>query len=148
MREFDVASALHSPPRLATLASMQTAVFDTYDLFKRLTVAGMPEPQAEVLAGEHSLLIHERLASKHDLKELEASIKRCEASIKALEVSAKKHEASIKKHEALIKEPEFSIKALQASMESNFERLEKNLVTKLGGLLFLGFTALAVLIIL
>ena len=33
-------------------------------------------------------------------------------------------------------------------MNSNFERLEKNLITKLGGLFFLGFTALAALIIL
>ena len=73
MREFDVASALHSSPPLATLAFMQTAAFDTHDLVKRLTGVGMPEPQAEVLAGEHFLLIYERLASKRDLKELEAS---------------------------------------------------------------------------
>ena len=65
---------------------MQIAAFDTHDLVKRLTGVGMPEPQAEVLAGEHSLLIHERLASKRDLKELEASNKR---DIKALEVRLK-----------------------------------------------------------
>lgn len=35
----------------------------------------MSEPQAEILAGEHSLLIHERLATKRDLQELEASMK-------------------------------------------------------------------------
>ena len=47
MREFDVASALHSPPRLATLVFMEAVAFDTHDLVKRLTGVGMPEPQAE-----------------------------------------------------------------------------------------------------
>ena len=78
-------------------------------------------------------------ATKNNFKIQEAAIKRCEASIKALEVTAKKHEASIK-------ELEFSIKALEASMKSNFERIEKSLTIRLGGLLFLGITALAALI--
>ncbi len=38
---------------------------------KRLTQAGMPEAQAEVLADSQTKLIDEKLATKQDLKELE-----------------------------------------------------------------------------
>jgi hypothetical protein len=43
------------------------AVLDTYAFVKRLTAAGMPEAQAEVLADEQVRLIDDRLASKADL---------------------------------------------------------------------------------
>ena len=45
--EFDVASALHSPPRLITLALIEAVAFDTYDFVKRMTGVGMPELQAD-----------------------------------------------------------------------------------------------------
>ena len=41
---------------------------------KRLTQAGMPEAQAEVLADSQAQLIDEKLATKHDLKELETRL--------------------------------------------------------------------------
>ena len=44
---------------------------DTHAFVKELTDAGMPEPQAEVLARTHAKLIDEKLATKQDLKELE-----------------------------------------------------------------------------
>ena len=50
---------------------MSTIVFDTHAFVKRLTAAGMPEQQAEVLADSQAQLIDERLATKHDLEELE-----------------------------------------------------------------------------
>ena len=50
---------------------MDSIVFDTHAFVKELTDAGMPGPQAEVLARTHAKLIDEKLATKQDLKELE-----------------------------------------------------------------------------
>ena len=50
---------------------MDSIVFDTHAFVKELTHAGMPEPQAEVLARTHAKLIDEKLATKQDLKALE-----------------------------------------------------------------------------
>ena len=50
---------------------MDSIVFDTHAFVKELTDAGMPEPQAEVLARTHAKLIDEKLAAKQDLKALE-----------------------------------------------------------------------------
>jgi len=46
-------------------------IFDTHDYIKKLTTAGMPEAQAEVLASTQATLIEERLATKQDLLALE-----------------------------------------------------------------------------
>ena len=54
---------------------MDSIVFDTHAFVKELTDAGMPEPQAEVLARTHAKLIDEKLATKQDLKELELRLK-------------------------------------------------------------------------
>ena len=50
---------------------MDTIIFDTHAFVKELTDAGMPEPQAEVLARTHAKLIDEKLATKQDLEALE-----------------------------------------------------------------------------
>jgi hypothetical protein len=50
---------------------MGATSFDTHAFVKRLTQAGMPEAQAEVLADSQTKLIDEKLATKQDLKELE-----------------------------------------------------------------------------
>ncbi len=55
---------------------MEIAAFDTHGFVKRLTGAGMPEAQAEILAEEQSRLIQERLATKQDLEKLKADLKR------------------------------------------------------------------------
>lgn len=47
---------------------MSTLIFDTHKFIKRLTEAGMPLGQAEVLADEQTNLIDERLATKDGLK--------------------------------------------------------------------------------
>ena len=39
---------------------MATLIFDTHAVVKQLIEAGMPEPQAEVLARTHAALIDER----------------------------------------------------------------------------------------
>ena len=50
---------------------MSALIFDTHKFIKRLTEAGMPLGQAEVLAEEQAKLIDERLATKDDLKMME-----------------------------------------------------------------------------
>ena len=50
---------------------MASVIFDTHAFVKRLTAAGMPVEQAEILAEEQARLIDERLATKADLKVLE-----------------------------------------------------------------------------
>lgn len=49
---------------------MASAIFDTHAFVKRLTDAGMPELQAEILAQERVKLIGEHLATKADLERL------------------------------------------------------------------------------
>jgi ribosomal protein L29 len=46
---------------------MSVFLFDTHAFVKRLTAAGMPEAQAEVLADQQAKLIDERLATKADI---------------------------------------------------------------------------------
>lgn len=50
---------------------MNSVTFDTHKFVKRLTEAGMPLNQAEILAEEQTRLIDERLATKDDLEKLE-----------------------------------------------------------------------------
>jgi hypothetical protein len=47
---------------------MNAIPFDTHAFIKRLTNAGMPESQAEVLAAEQARLIESQLATKVDLE--------------------------------------------------------------------------------
>lgn len=54
---------------------MDSIVFDTHAFVKELTDAGMPEPQAEVLARTHARSMDENLATKQDLKALELRLK-------------------------------------------------------------------------
>lgn len=53
---------------------MIAMAFDTHAFIKKLVAAGMPERQAEVLAEEQARLIEDRLATKHDLIELEKNL--------------------------------------------------------------------------
>ena len=71
---------------------MATIVFDTHAFVKELAEAGMPEKQAEVLARSQATLINETLATKQDLKELEARLRR---DMKELELRLK-HDLTIR----------------------------------------------------
>ena len=53
---------------------MSSIAFDTHAFVKDMTQAGMPEEQAELLARSQATLIDEKLATKQDLKELEARL--------------------------------------------------------------------------
>ena len=48
---------------------MAAIMFDTHAFVKELTEAGMPEPQAEVLARSQATLIDEKLVTKQNLKQ-------------------------------------------------------------------------------
>ena len=50
----DPAPACLATPPEATLRTMASAIFDTHAFVKRLTAAGMPVEQAEILADEHA----------------------------------------------------------------------------------------------
>jgi hypothetical protein len=55
---------------------MATAIFDTHAFVKRLTAAGMPVEQAEILAEENARMLGEQLATKHDIALLRADMDR------------------------------------------------------------------------
>ena len=65
----------------------QTITFDTHAYVKKLKAVGFTEEQAETLATTQANLIDERLATKHDIKELDTSLKR---DMKELETSLKR----------------------------------------------------------
>jgi hypothetical protein len=55
---------------------MASVIFDSHAFIKRLTAAGMPEQQAEILAEEHARMLGEQLATKHDIALLRADMER------------------------------------------------------------------------
>ena len=61
---------------------MATAIFDTHASVKRLTAAGMPVEQAEILADEHARLLGEQPATKQDVVLLRADLVAMERCIK------------------------------------------------------------------
>ena len=62
-------------PRMSALA------FDTHAYVKRLVGAGMPEPQAEVIAEEQRSLIANDLATKRDIAEIKRGVKEMETRL-------------------------------------------------------------------
>ena len=61
---------------------MVDAVFDTHTFVKRLTGAGMPVEQAEVLADEQARFVNEQLATKADIALLQRDIKELETALR------------------------------------------------------------------
>lgn len=53
---------------------MSILVYDTHKFVTRMSKAGMPQPQAEVLAESHVELMETTLATKQDLKDLGADL--------------------------------------------------------------------------
>ena len=100
-----------------------TIAFDTHKYVKRLTAAGMPEPQAEVIADEQRSLIEEQLATRHDIKESEAATRQ---DIKASE-AATRH--AIKELETTTQR---DIKELEAATRRDLKELEQRMTIRLG----------------
>jgi hypothetical protein len=61
---------------------MASAIFDTHAFVKRMTAAGMPMEQAEILADEHARLLGEQLATKQDVALLRADLVVLEQRVK------------------------------------------------------------------
>ena len=125
----------------------ETATFDTHGFVKRLTSAGMPEPQAEILAEEQSRLIQERLATKQDLERLRIASKRDVEELKAiLEQKLKALEASLaQKLEAQNIALKHDMEKLQTTLERDIKEMEQKLTIKLGAFLGISTTILAIL---
>jgi len=54
---------------------MSAVLFDTHAFVRRMQAAGMPEAQAEALAGEYTNWLDDRLATKADLADLARTTK-------------------------------------------------------------------------
>ncbi len=61
---------------------MASAIFDTHAFVKRLTAAGMPIEQAEILADEHARRLGEQLATKQDVALLRSDLVVMEQRVK------------------------------------------------------------------
>ena len=126
---------------------MEAVTFDTHEFVKRLTKAGMPEPQAEILAEEQSRLIQERLATKKDLKELEVTLRRDFKEIEAaLQEKLKALENILElKLKALEDNLELKLKTLEDTLKRDIKEMEQKLTIKLGAFMGISITVLAVL---
>ena len=98
---------------------MPTLAFDTLEFAKKLKAANFPPGQAEALAEAMAGIVEERLATKQDLKELEA---RLETRIKELET------------------------ALRHDMKELELRLRHDLTLRLGAMLVGGIAIVAALV--
>ena len=129
----------------------QAVAFDTHNFVKRLTGAGMPEDQAEVLANRQSDL-YERLVTKeyfeftlsHELEKLRAELKHDIETLRA----ELKHD--IEKVRAELK---LDIEKLRADLEQKFNQqeaaireMEQKLAIRLGAFLGISVIVLALII--
>ena len=139
----------------------QAVNFDTHAFVKRLTKAGMPEDQAEVLANGQSDL-YERLVTKeyfeftlnHELEKLRVELKndiaRVQANLEQVKAELKheldQHKAANKQ---ALKELELTLKheieAKNTELKRDIKEMEQKLTIKLGALLVIGITVLSVL---
>ena len=141
---------------------MANLAFDTHKYVKRLTAAGMPENQAEVIADEQRSLIEDQLATGYDIKELEAATRQDIAAvrrdIKELEAATQRDTAEIRRDiEELraetkrdIAEVRRDIKELEERLSQRFDKrlieMEHRLTLRLGGMMIAGFGVVAALI--
>jgi hypothetical protein len=64
---------------------MATTIFDTHAFIKRLTAAGMPETQAEILADQQSRVLNDQLATKQDIALLRGDLDSLRSDMTAME---------------------------------------------------------------
>ena len=117
----------------------QAVNFDTHAFVKRLTRAGMPEDQAEVLANGQSDL-YERLVTKeyfeftlnHELEKLKAELKH---DIEKVQANLEQVKAELK-HE---------LETTKTELKRDIKEMEQKLTIKLGVFLVIGVTVLSML---
>ena len=133
----------------------QAVNFDTHAFVKRLTKAGMPEDQAEVLANGQSDL-YERLVTKeyftftlnHELEKLRVELKHDIEKVQAeLKHELDQHKAANKQ---ALKELELTLKheieAKNTELKRDIKEMEQKLTIKLGAIVAIGITVLFVLV--
>ncbi|MBW1918309.1 MAG: hypothetical protein JRI57_09885 [Deltaproteobacteria bacterium] len=109
---------------------MRGLAFDTLEFAKKLKAANFTPEQAEALAASMAGLVEERLATKQDLKELEA---RLEARIKELETGLRRD----------MKELETGLRRDMQEMEL---RLRHDLTMRLGAMPVAGIAIVAAVV--
>ena len=135
----------------------QAVTFDTHAFVKRLTQAGMPEDQAEVLANGQSDL-YERLVTKeyftftlnHELEKLRTELKH---DIDKVQANLEQVKAELKHDiETLRAELKSDIDKVRAELEitktelkRDIKEMEQKLTIKLGAFLVIGVTVLTLL---
>ena len=123
--------------------------FDTHAFVKRLTQAGMPEDQAEVLANGQSDL-YERLVTKeyfqftlnHELEKLRAELKhdieKVQANLEKVQANLEQGQANLEQGQAELKhdiekvraELKHDIEKLRAELKLDIEKLRADLEQK------------------
>ena len=117
----------------------QTLVFDTHAFVKSLTVVGMPEDQAEILAKGQSDL-YERLVTKeyfeftltHEIEKLRTELKNDIDKLRA----GLKHDIETVRAE---------LEATKTELKRDIKEMEHKLTIKLGVFLVIGVTVLSAL---
>ena len=124
----------------------QPATFDTHAFVKRLTQAGMPEDQAEVLANGQADL-YERLVTKahfeftltHELEKLRAELKH---DIDRVQANLEQVKAELKNDIAKV---QANLEITRTELKRDIKEMEQKLTIKLGVLLVIGVTVMTVL---
>ena len=131
----------------------QALTFDTHAFVKRLTGAGMPEDQAEVLANGQSDL-YERLVTKeyfeftltHELEKLRAELKHDIDKVQAnLEQVKAELKHDIDKVQANLETVRAELETTKTELKRDIKEMEQKLTIKLGAFLVIGVTVLSVL---
>ena len=139
---------LHSPAPTAILRPMQAQAltFDTHAFVKRLTKAGMPEDQAEILSKGQADL-YERLVTKeyfeftltHELEKLRAELKN---DIDKVQANLEQVKAELK-HD--IEKVQANLEITRTELKRDIKEMEQKLAIKLGSIVVIGITVLSVL---
>ena len=143
----------------------QALTFDTHAFVKRLTKAGMPEDQAEILSKGQSDL-YERLVTKeyfeftlkHELEKLRAELKHDIETVKTelksdLEQVKTELKHELDQHKAAnkqaLKELELTLKheheTTKTELKRDIKEMEQKLTIRLGAFLVIGVTVLSML---
>ena len=117
----------------------QAATFDAHAFVKRLTQAGMPKDQAEILSKGQADL-YERLVTKeyfeftlkHELEKLRSELKN---DIDKVQANLEQVKAELK-HE---------LETTKTELKRDIKEMEQKLTIKLGAFLVIGITVLSVL---
>ena len=137
---------------------MQSQIaFDTHAYVKRLTRAGMPEDQAEVLARGQSDL-YQRLVTKeyfeftltHELEKLRIELKHDIEIVRAeLKSDIDKVQANLEQVKAELKNDIEKVRAeletVKIELKRDIKEMEQKLTIKLGAIVVIGITVLSVL---